>query len=75
MQLLRATAAELVGLFIDDGSLVVAVLVWVLAVAIALRVDILNPVIGAALLAIGLAVLLIENVVRAARTVTNRPPQ
>jgi hypothetical protein len=73
MQLLKAIAAELFGLFIDDASLVAAVLVWVLAVAIALRASVLHPGIGAVLLAIGLAVLLTENVVRSTRAATNDP--
>lgn len=72
MRLLKTIAAELLGLFIDDGSLVAAVLIWVLAVAMALHVGILNPLIGAALLGIGLAVLLTENVIRSARTATNK---
>ncbi len=72
MRLLKTIAMELLGLFVDDGTLVAAVLVWVLAVAIALRAGFLDPAIGAALLGIGLAVLLTENVIRSARTATNK---
>ena len=72
LRLLKTIATELVGLFIDDGSLVSAVLVWVLAVAIALRAGFFDPLIGAALLGIGLGVLLAENVIRSARTTMNR---
>lgn len=72
MWLLKTIATELLGLFIDDGSLVAAVLVWVLAVAIALRAGFLGSVTGAALLGIGLAVLLTENVMRSARTAKNK---
>lgn len=72
MWLLKTIATELLGLFIDDGSLVAAVLVWVLAIAIALRAGFLGPVTGAALLGIGLAVLLTENVMRSARTAKNK---
>lgn len=73
MQLVKAIAAELFGMFIDDRSLAVAVLVWVLAVAIALRVGFRYPVIGAVTLSTGLAVLLTENVVRSARAATKLP--
>ncbi len=72
MRLLKTIAMELLGLFVDDGTLVAAVLVWVLAVAIALRAGFLDPAIGAALLGIGLAVLLTENVIRSARTAPNK---
>jgi len=69
---LKTIATELIGLFIDDGSLVLAVLVWVLAVAMALRAGFLDPFMGAALLGIGLGVLLTENVIRSARTAMNK---
>jgi hypothetical protein len=73
MRLVKAIAAELFGMFIDDRSLAVAVLVLVLAVAIALRVGFRYPVIGAVALSTGLAVLLTENVVRSARAATKLP--
>jgi len=69
---LKTIATELIGLFIDDGSLVLAVLFWVLAVAMALRAGFLDPFMGAALLGIGLGVLLTENVIRSARTAMNK---
>ena len=72
VRLLKTIATELIGLFIDDGSLVLAVLVWVLAVAMALRAGFLDPFMGAALLGIGLGVLLTENVIRSARTAMNK---
>jgi hypothetical protein len=75
VRLLKTIATELVGLFIDDGSLVSAVLVWVLAVALALRAGFLDPRIAAVLLGIGLAVLLTENIIRSARFAMNKPPQ
>jgi hypothetical protein len=73
MRLMKTIAAELLGLFVDDGSLVAAVLVWVLGVAIALHAGVLDPVIGAELLGIGLAVLLTENVIRSARIAATKP--
>jgi len=72
VRLLKTIAAELLGLFVDDGSLVAAVLVWVLAVAIGLHAGFLDPVIGAVLLGIGLAALLTENVIRSARIAINK---
>ena len=75
MRLLKPIATELVGLFIDDGSLVFAVLVWVLAVAVALRAGFLDPLMAAALLGIGLGVLLAENVMRSARNAMNKSQQ
>ena len=75
MRLLKTIATELVGLFIDDGSLVSAVLIWVLAVAFALRAGFLDPLIGATLLGIGLGVLLAENVIRSARTAMHKSRQ
>lgn len=75
MRLVKTIATELVGLFIDDGSLVSAVLVWVLAVAIARRAGFVDPLIAAVLLGIGLAVLLTENIIRSARVAMNKPRQ
>jgi len=75
VRLLKPIATELVGLFIDDGSLVFAVLVWVLAVAVALRAGFLDPLMAAALLGIGLGVLLAENVMRSARNAMNKSQQ
>ena len=60
-------ARELIGLFIDDGSLAVAVLVWVAITVLAFPA---LPVDGgwlAIALFIGLAVILVENLLRTAR--------
>ncbi|HZZ03345.1 hypothetical protein [Paraburkholderia sp.] len=64
---LQAIIRELIGLFVDDGSLVFAVLGWVALCALALRHVALPPYGQAAVLVLGLAVILAENVVRSAR--------
>jgi hypothetical protein len=67
MKLLQASLLEVYGLFVDDGSLALAILVWV---ALAFFVFGYLPVGGvgrAALFFAGLVVLLVENVWRAAR--------
>ena len=67
MRMLRAIGDEVVGLFIDDGSLAAAVIVLVGLVA-ALRGErvIGAPLAGGVLFA-GLVVILLENVRRSAR--------
>ncbi len=67
MTLIRTILTELWGLFIDDGSLVIAVILWVLADAIALRHRLIDPATAAILLSIGILVLLAETVLRSAR--------
>ena len=65
-----AAARELVALFVDDGSLVVAVLVWV---AIAVLAFPALPIGGGWLafaLFAGLALILVENLLRAVRQKT-----
>jgi len=67
MRTLQLIIRELVGLFIDDGSLVFAVLGWVALCALGLRHVELAAHWQAAVLFLGLAVVLAENVVRSAR--------
>jgi hypothetical protein len=71
MQPIKTLLSELVGLFVDDGSLVVAVLAWVLGGVICLRFHLLDPTSGAVLLAFGIAALLAEYVARTASTCTS----
>ena len=67
MKWLLDAARELVGLFVDDGSLAIAVLAWVTIAALALpALPIESGWLAVALFA-GLAVILAENVLRAAR--------
>ena len=67
MSAIKTALSELQALFVDDGSLVLAVIAWALGGVIFLRVHLLDPRSEAVLLAVGIAVLLAENVGRTAR--------
>jgi hypothetical protein len=67
MSRLGAIFHELIGLFIDDGSLAIGILVWIAIVALALPALGVPEVWRAILLFIGCVVILIENVTRSAR--------
>lgn len=65
MRALVATVKEIAGLFVDDGSLALAVLVWLALCALLAR---LAPARwDGVILFLGLAVLLLENARRRAR--------
>jgi membrane protein implicated in regulation of membrane protease activity len=67
MRWIQSIARRIFGLFVDDGSFAVAILVWLgLAMAGVPRTAVGAQWAGAALFA-GLAVILIENVLRFAR--------
>jgi hypothetical protein len=67
MAWLKSIAREILSLFVDDGSFAVAILVWVLLAPVTLpRVAPNAHWIGPALFA-GLAMILIESVLRFAR--------
>jgi hypothetical protein len=63
----KNVASELLGLFVDDGSFVLVVIAWMLISAFVLRLDWLDPGVGAVLLFAGIAALVVENVRRTAR--------
>jgi len=67
MRTLHMILRELIRLFIDDGSLVFAVLGWVAIYALGLRHVDIPAQWQAAVLFLGLAVVLAENVVSSAR--------
>jgi hypothetical protein len=67
MKWVPAAARELVGLFVDDGSLAIAVLAWVAVVVLAFPALPINSGWLAAALFAGLALILVENLLRAAR--------
>jgi len=71
MRLLRSIAREIAGLFIDDGSLALVLLVWMVGGTIALRFLHAGHW-GGPVLALGLAALLMENVLRSSRRRTKR---
>lgn len=68
MKVLRTIIMELIGLFIDDGLFAAAVVIW------AALVGFVAPVLGipdlwrGVLLFVGLAVILVESVMRLARS-------
>jgi len=67
MKWILAAAREMVGLFVDDGSLAIAVLAWVaIAVLVFPNLPIGRGWLAGALFA-GLALILVENLLRAAR--------
>jgi hypothetical protein len=70
MNFFKSIFSELIGLFVDDGSFVLAVIAWVLGGAICLRTQLISPLVEAVLLFLGIIVLLAENVERTARTQT-----
>ncbi len=67
MSMLATIAKELLGLFVDDGSLALAILAWVAVVAALLSVSALPAGVAGILLFAGLVGILIENVLRRAR--------
>jgi hypothetical protein len=72
MRAVAAALRELVGLFVDDGSLVVAVLLWIGLCAALTQIAPLGGWSGVVLF-LGLALLLAENAVRGARHGRGRP--
>ncbi len=74
MQSLKAVISEIFALFVDDGSLAAAILIWLVAVgAVLTHVDISAIAKGPILFA-GLAAILLESGVRRARP-RNPPAQ
>lgn len=72
MRTLRAIAAEVVHLFVDDGSLALALLLWCAALgATTLLVPAFAAIAGIALFA-GCAVILFANVVLSGRAASRR---
>jgi hypothetical protein len=67
MTMLRELAAELIGMFVGEKRLAVAVLAIVAAAGYLVDFTNLNSLVGGALLLFGCLVLLIESVCRSAR--------
>ena len=67
MTLLSTILTETLGLFVDDGSLALAILAWVAIIAGLLQIAAPSPALAGGLLFVGLIVILIENVMRRAR--------
>ena len=67
MQVIKTTLQEVYGLFVEDGSYALSIIVWLLVAGLLLpRLAVLGIWRGPVLFA-GLLVILIESVVRAAR--------
>jgi len=66
MNVLRIALNELVGMFIDDGSLALLALILIAAVTAAVKLLALPPLIGGILLLIGCLAILVRSVRRAA---------
>ena len=69
MNSIRALFREVVGLFVDDGSLAIALLVWIGISSLLARSAVLDEQVLGVAWFIGCAVILIENVLRRARQV------
>ena len=67
MNVVRLVFSELIGLFIDDGSLALFSLILVAAVAGLVKFARLPPLWGGVLLLIGCIAILMESILRAAR--------
>ncbi len=72
MKWILAAARELVGLFVDDGSLAIAVLAWLVVAALAFPALPIDRGWLAVALFAGIALILVENLLRAARSRTRR---
>jgi DMSO/TMAO reductase YedYZ heme-binding membrane subunit len=62
----------LVGLFIDDGSLAVALLIILIVVGIARHAGLVSGTIAAVFLCVGLAIALLENVLRSTQVLKRK---
>jgi len=67
MAVIRTIVRELLGLFVDDGSLALATLATLSAIAVARYVGFIGGTGAALLLCAGFSVVLVENVLRSAR--------
>jgi len=67
MNILRLILKELVGMFIDDGSLATLALLLIVAITAAVKLLALPPLAGGVLLLLGCLVILLYSVRRATR--------
>lgn len=67
MRWLRSAAAELLGLFVDDGRYALAIVVWLALAWLALPRLRLDPRWNTVLLTVGLLVILVAGTLRGAR--------
>lgn len=69
MTLISAIGQQVFALFVDDGSLAIAILIWVAIVAGLISVFGVSAIVAGGLLFAGLVAILIENVLRRARQI------
>ena len=69
MSVIRLVAREFLGMFVDDGNLALLALVLVAAVAAAVKLLALPPLLGGVLLLVGCLAILLQSLRRAARAV------
>jgi hypothetical protein len=67
MNVIRIAISELIGMFVDDGSLAALSLLLILAVAVAIKLAALPPLIGGVLLLLGCLAILAYSVGRAVK--------
>ena len=67
MNIVRLVLKEIVGMFVDDGSLALLALILIAAVTAAVKLLSLPPLIGGILLLAGCLAILLHSVRRAAR--------
>ena len=67
MSMIRGVVSGLIGLFIDDGSLALAILSLIAVATVAVKAGWLSPLAGGLLLLAGCIALILESVFRAAR--------
>ena len=67
MTMIRLVFKELVGMFVDDGSLALLALILIALIAAAVKLLALPPLIGGLLLLAGCLAILLESTRRAAR--------
>ena len=67
MTMIRLVLNELVGMFVDDGSLALLALILIALITAAVKLLALPPLIGSVLLLVGCLAILVESVRRAAR--------
>jgi hypothetical protein len=67
MRWIKSVAREVWGLFVDDGSFAAGIVVWLAVVLLAMRRVAWGARFGGVVLFVGLAAVLIENVLRYAR--------
>lgn len=67
MRWIKTILSELFGLFVDDGSFAVSILIWLSLSLLLVPIVHADPAWAAILLFVGLAIVLIENVLRSAR--------